>query len=789
MVLFVALALSIAVPTPSHAAAQQEHPPQETVRQDLGRTDEGDLSYLPELSAGFDGLAKAGRWLTVRAVVANAGPLLDGELRLSMRTGGEVAVYTQPIQVAQRARKLATFQVPGSIGQPDLRLTLRANDVDLVSRDVPLRILGPTEFLVGVLADDKLVPTGLAAVRRGGNPVAVAHLTGVDLPTDPIPFQAMDALVIRQAATDRLTPTQRAALRTWVEQGGQLVVAGGPGWRRSVDGLDELLPVFGLWTRPVKHLRGFVRYAGSAPPDGDVLVTIGSPIAGARVLLSQESIPLLVERWLGLGRVTFIGIDPALEPFRSWPAAESLWQRILVGGRPGMPILDDSQAGTVPLRAALGEMLDLGLPPAGWIIGFLLGYVVIAGPGQYVLLRRLDRREWAWIGFPAVAVLAAGLLLGSAWWLRGPDVRLASVSVVRVAEDTQTAPLDTYLGLVAPTRGTFDLTFPDGPILRPIGNANGGTSLVFATGQDATLLPELRLEGRSVQTLQSRSMGPALMPVQADLKTTNGRLEGTVRNVGPSILEDVMVIAAGEGVSLGDLAPGDTKSVSISLPTNRAAGAWQNGTPPWTVPGTSPGVDRQRALISQIVEPWRGRTGDSHGGATLFAWTSATLPRIILHEEQVPGQSRQLIAQALPVNYGREDVAIPPGLLPREVLDGTVLDRSGTGQFVTRSPLVFQFDLPPGLEFARIDRLSVHLALPPYAGPSGVAGNGRVPRLSLYRWADRTWVDVPLTGTGVANMPFGVSFVDGGAIRLRLEPQGNEQQVDQVDLSLEGVRQ
>ena len=152
----------------------------------------------------------------------------------------------------------------------------------------------------------------------------------------------------------------------------------------------------------------------------------------------------------------------------------------------------------------------------------------------------------------------------------------------------------------------------------------------------------------------------------------------------------------------------------------------------------------------------------------------------------MPGSARRLIEQALPINYGREDVTIPPGLLSRTVLDGAALGRGGPTEFVARGPVVFQFDLPPGLELARIDRLSVHLAIPGPARPAGAAG---APRLSLYRWADRTWVDVPLTGTGVANMTFGVSFVDGGAIRLRIEPQGNEVPVDQLDLSLEGVRQ
>jgi hypothetical protein len=351
---------------------------------------------------------------------------------------------------------------------------LRAGDQDLATRLLPLRMLGPSDFLVGLMADDGVVPSGLGLVRRGGSPVAIAQLTPGDLPAEPLGLQALDALVIRQASSDRLTPDQRSALRSWIEQGGQLIVAGGPGWRRSMDGLDDLLPIQGLWTRQVKHLRALGHYAGVTPGEEDVLVTLGSPTEDARVLLTQEGTPLLVERWIGLGRVTYIGPDPGLEPFRSWPAAESLWQRVLVGGRPGLPTFDVSSAGWAPMRAALTEMLDLGLPATTWVLIFLVGYVTLVGPGQYLLLRRLDRREWAWIGFPALALGAAGLLLGGAAVLRGPDVRLAAVSIVRVSADARAVPIETYVGLVAPTRGSYSLALADGLVPRPVLDSGGG---------------------------------------------------------------------------------------------------------------------------------------------------------------------------------------------------------------------------------------------------------------------------------------------------------------------------
>ena len=319
-------------------------------------------------------------------------------------------------------------------------------------------------------------------------------------------------------------------------------------------------------------------------------------------------------------------------------------------------------------------------------------------------------------------------------------------------------------------------------------------------GGGPTTLPDLRLEGRIPRAFSLRSLATMPAPVTADLKATNGRLEGSVRNTGRDRLEDVIVVAAGEALGLGDIGPGESRPVSFSLPANRASGAWQNGPPPWSVPGarTGSGGDRRRALIAQIVQPNRGSDGETNGGVMLLAWGPATTPRVLLGDGVVPGSARWLIEQTLPVEYGDEQVTIPPGLLGRTIVDGAALGRGNASSFVARGPIVFQFDLPPGLDLARIDRLSIHLATPghPAGAPATLpviakpsAAGSSPPRLSLYRWADRTWVDVPLNGTGVSNMPFGAAFVDGGSIRARIEPRGTEIQVDQLDLSLDGVRE
>ena len=761
-----------------------------------------------DVRPGFDGLGKAGRWLPVQVVVGNDGPGFEAEVRVVTRlsAGGPSVAYGQPVDLPTRSRKLVQLVVPAPASERDLRLELHTGGREIAVRDVPVRLLKPSAFLVGVLSDDSAPPAGLGSLRRGGETVSAARVSPGDLPTDPAALQALDALVIHNAPTGRLSGEQRAALRTWVEAGGQLVLAGGPGWRRSIEGLDDLVPVEELWTREVRSLRAFGRYAAGpgvapagGPTDGGVLLAVGLPVPDARVLLEQDGMPLIVERWLGLGRITFVAADPALEPFRSWAGSEGLWQRILVGGRPLLPPLDEPTPSTLEpqIRGTLAQLMDLGLPGSGWLAALLLAYVLCVGPVQYVLLRRIDRREWAWLGFPALGIGFALLVYVGGGWLRGPEVRMSAVSIVRSTPGSETAWTDTYVGLVAPARRAYDLAFVDGVTLRALaGGQSMGVSPVGLAADQAliqqgrpTRLPGVRLEGRTLLAFQDRAFGPALTPVSADLRASSGRLEGLATNAGPDRLEGAVLVAAGQALPLGDIGPGESRPVSLALPTTRATALPIGLSILSYGPGSSTQLDQRQALLASLLG--RGGDGETGGGAVLLAWSAATPPRLVADGVAISGAATRLVEQLLPVQYGEELTVIPPGLLGRTILDGAALGRGALpSAFGIRGPIVFQYDLPPNVSLARVDRLSVHLSLEGRASPNSASPAAFTPglvRLSLLRWADKTWVDAPIGSSGVVDVPFGASFIDGGAIRVRVEPSVAELVVQQLDLSLEGA--
>src|SRR4029079_4703646 len=83
-------------------------------------------------------------------------------------------------------------------------------------------------------------------------------------------------------------------------------------------------------------------------------------------------------------------------------------------------------------------------------------------PLNYIVLRRIDRREWAWITMPVLIVgfAVGGYAFGSA--LRGSSIIVNEVGIVRGAPDATEGSAQVYLGIFSPTRGTYQVAVPGG---------------------------------------------------------------------------------------------------------------------------------------------------------------------------------------------------------------------------------------------------------------------------------------------------------------------------------------
>ena len=295
-------------------------------------------------------------------------------------------------------------------------------------------------------------------------------------------------------------------------------------------------------------------------------------------------------------------------------------------------LFDDSQ-----LVGAVSQLPSLALPPIGGLIALLIAYIALIGPINYLVLRRLDRREWAWVTMPVLIVVFAVGAYGFGAALRGSDVLVNEVALVRGSPGATDGTAQVYVGVFSPSRGSYQVSVPGGALLSsPIngeffgGDSTAGTLDVLQG--DPAKVRDLAVGFGSLRTIRAET--PVSVPmVKADLSIVDGHLKGTIANESQVTLEKPAVVLGGTVAVLADLAPGATQTVDAPLVagqfgqplSDKVVGAIFND--PSQFNGSTSNLYIRHTIVDQLTyDPNFGSTGQlTSDGAVILAWGSGSL--------------------------------------------------------------------------------------------------------------------------------------------------------------------
>ena len=182
------------------------------------------------VSVGYGGYYVADGWVPVHVWVRNAGQAAMAKLVLRVggpefgdrRITGELA---WPLWLPKDGIASTFIDVPGSAISQGAALNLVLGD-----RVVSTSWLGGNSVshvdLVGVVSDSSQATQFLAGTSADGTPVLPVGLRAYDLPTSAQALADLSALVASVDELNALSKEQLEALRTWVDQGGLLIVTG-----------------------------------------------------------------------------------------------------------------------------------------------------------------------------------------------------------------------------------------------------------------------------------------------------------------------------------------------------------------------------------------------------------------------------------------------------------------------------------------------------------------------------------------------------------------------------------
>lgn len=521
----------------------------------------------------LQGHARAGSWMAIQVRLRNDGPAVQGELRTDGGSQG-TARFSLPVDVPTTSDKTYVLHAQPPVFGNKLRVDLVAGGQVVASQTAAYLVHDASQLIVGIVAERPQGLVGEIDLPSGlnGSPAVIVPLTAADLPSRVEGWASLDRLVWQDVDSNSLSTDQLAALRGWLAGGGQLVIAGGTSGIGTLSAFpDDLLPFRPTATLDVDP-QAIVGLLGALPAGAADLPAMAGTLAHGRALATSGDRAIAGRLTYGSGSVTLLGFDPTT----GWPAeskaVQTLWRSLLPprSTAAGARITGDDSN----LIQAVQQLPILAPPPTGGLLVLIAAYIAVVGPLNYLVLRRLDRREWAWATMPLLVIGFAAVAYGYGALLRGKDIVVNEVAVVRGAPDATEASAQVYFGLFSPTRGSYLVQVPDGALLGPtISGDNFGSSgtgaldIVQSDGDGPSSIRDLSVGFSSLRYVRAETATTAPR-MHATLTLAEGHITGTFENASEETLENVAIVLGGSVDVLGDVPAHSSAKVDLRVVSN-----------------------------------------------------------------------------------------------------------------------------------------------------------------------------------------------------------------------------
>jgi hypothetical protein len=434
-------------------------------------------------------------------------------------------------------------------------------------------------------------------------------------PTKAIGYQPLSAVILA-SGSERLARASARAIKQYVMAGGTLLVSGGGGATWLNDAIwADVLPArsLGVENRAIEIGDSLF---------GPVAVNRLEARPTSDVLLGTEESPLVVGSNFGFGRVVQFAFEPLEPPFRGDPAVGNyLLDRIGNGqqdaGERVWPLSwqpwGGGQMGGMPYGFQEPDRSMLvSLPEPGLVIGMMVLYFLLVLPVNFVVLRKLGRRELAWVTMPLLALAFSAVFFYLARDLYQQGLSRSTTGTLIVREGSEPGFFVGRQTIFFPRGGVYDLGLTgvqyaeDETGMDPFSfrwSSTNETSRFIDMGELQAPAVETRNLGlKSILLTQTKPL-PGPLSLDYRLEVGNApRLRGTFTNASGMDIRDAALAVRGRRYLLGDLPANRQTEIDV------AAGATEEfyGAPVLVgqVSGDSFGADIGREENQDGVELW-----------------------------------------------------------------------------------------------------------------------------------------------------------------------------------------
>ncbi len=629
---------------------------------------------------GYQGKIKHDKWNPLKLTLTSDRDISgDVVVQIQNYNGfGYQTSYVQQVDLPKDTPKEVVIGIPGAVLNKDNNQILFYEGSYTKGKQIPFASgknyvqASPYQgALIAVLSDDPDTMNFMNVLNGKGNSVNVFPLKNASVPSDGMLLNGLDVIVINNFASDTLSEPQRKAITDWVNGGGTLILAGGAGYAKTAAPFADITPVAADGTTIVHSLAELEKLGGKPLKlDGAFTISTAKAVEGAQIGIEADGQPLFASKAYGQGSVQYAAYDLAMEPVSSWAGHPDAWASMLRNNLPMMGAQNGMYYNSLMdnLNYVLEYFPSLKMPSFTLLLWMLIIYAVVVAPLLYYILKKADKREWAWFLIPIIAVIASG----SVYVVGSSDKTRELAHTINLIElnGQGDAVKSTASAFFTPRSGNYALEFPENTYLRTGQSQNtfggmGENKNFVRVEQGATTL-ELRdmsqwsLAKVWVDHQGTEEMGRLGMDLKLDPK---GELNGKVTNDTINDLTEVVLVVGGKAYKLGDIKKGD----AVAVPQDPkqiikfTGGDLSGMLYPYS---QNDPKQRERDILSQYGYSNRMVNRDAY----ILGWSKEHLTNYTLKGAEVDSDQLNFWIQPVEMDWGLNgEINIPYGFLSPEI--------------------------------------------------------------------------------------------------------------------------
>lgn len=548
-----------------------------------------------KVTTGFNGKAKYGEGLPISLTVENKGDAFSGDIVLDLAESYNLG-NAQSIPFEIGAGETKTIQVGASGLAEDYMyqgnnvqmihffeggwekgksITFKGNKTFKTSFQDPATIY----YLTLTESADRLkVLNQLKQPNQMNDEIIhVAQQSDFVLPEEAVAWEMADYIIIDEFVIADLTEQQQQALIDYVSYGGIMVVGASDNVAAELGSISGYLPLnLHTTTQSITAQQASALTANNLLSN-DLKIYDASLTSGSAPSIQLDGTLLAATKQVGSGTIiqtTFsLGDAPlAADPVYS-DLMSSILQSVQVKNTQSMYGYNtqDELVYNLGETNSLFSSFKVSTP---LMIGIVIVYMIIIVPLLYIILKRKDKREYAWGIIPLTAIIASLAIFGYGAKDRIARPQVQQSSFLQVNEDKS---LHGYYAESILSNKGGDFTF-EAPVSTTMVAQRGTNSF---TGQTANVHENAIMEKHatnseltfrdvgywSVSSLFGETQVQDVGNFEVDLRVDSSKILGTVQNNFPFGLKDVAIWSGSKLYKLGDLAVGEKLEVDKDLGT------------------------------------------------------------------------------------------------------------------------------------------------------------------------------------------------------------------------------